>query len=377
MRIGIDARFFGPSIGTGIGRYSQRLIEELERIDTVNEYRIFLRDENFDLYRPASPRFTKVRAPWRWYSRDEQLRLPGAVRRAQVDFMHYLHFNVPLLSPQPYVVTIHDLILSTYPTPRASTLGPAKYWLKQFAYRVVISSAVRRSRRVITVTNHTKQDIVRHYGYPVDRIAVTYEGFDPSPMRATSVDLSPYGITGRYLVCVGNAYPHKNLERLIDAMSIINRSGSPVSLVLVGREDFFSRRLHGYVREKHADGYVKFTGYVDDDALDALYRGAVAHVFPSLYEGFGLPGLEAMMRGIPVVAARASCFPEVFGDAARFFDPLRIDDMATTIRNVIDDRSLRTQLIDRGRERIRRFSWRSMAEQTLAVYNTVRTQTRR
>jgi len=377
MRIGLDARFFGPGIGTGIGRYSQRLIEELERIDTVNEYLVFLRDENFDLYRPASPRFTKVRAPWRWYSRDEQVRFPGAVRRAQVDFMHYLHFNVPLVSPKPFVVTIHDLILSKFPTPRASTLEPTKYWLKQLAYRAVIRSAVRRAERVVTVTNHTKQDIINHYGRSADHIVVTYEGFDPSPNGTKAVELGTYDISGRYLICVGNAYPHKNLERLIDAMPLINGSGSPVSLLLVGRDDFFYRRLHGYVREKHAEAFVKFAGYVDDGTLDGLYRGAVAHVFPSLYEGFGLPGLEAMLRGIPVAAARASCFPEVFGDAACYFDPLRVDDIATAIRRVIDDQALRRHLIDRGTECVKRFSWRAMAEQTLAVYTTVRTQTLR
>lgn len=377
MRIGIDARFFGPGIGTGIGRYSQRLIEELEQIDAVNEYVVFLRDENFDLFRPTSPRFTKARAPWRWYSRGEQFRFPGAIRRARVDFMHYLHFNVPLFSPKPFMVTIHDLILSKFPTPRASTLEPAKYWLKQLAYRAVISSAVHRSDRLITVTNHTKQDIVSHFRIPSDRIAVTYEGFDPSPIRTMNVDPGAYGITGRYLICVGNAYPHKNLERLVDAMPLVNGAGNPVSLLLVGREDFFFRRLKSYVHEKRADDYVKFSGYVDDGTLDALYRGAFAHVFPSRYEGFGLPGLEAMLRGIPVVAARASCFPEVFGDAAQYFDPLNVNDMAAAIRRVIDDQSLRHGLIQRGNERVRRFSWRTMAEQTLAVYNTVRIHTRR
>jgi len=377
MRIGIDARFFGPGIGTGIGRYSQRLIEELERIDAVNEYVVFLRDENFDLFRPTSPRFTKVYAPWRWYTWDEQLQFPRAIRRARVDFMHYLHFNVPLVSPKPFIVTIHDLILSKFPTPRASTLEPIKYWYKQVAYRTAIRTAVKRAQHVVTVTEHTKNDIIGHYAIPADRIVVTYEGFDPSPVGSPAVATRSYGIKGPYLICVGNAYPHKNLERLVDAMPLINGAGSPVSLLLVGREDFFFRRLKNYVHEKRADAYVKFSGYVDDGTLDALYRGAAVHVFPSLYEGFGLPGLEAMLRGIPVAAARASCFPEVFGDAARYFDPLNVNDMAAVIRRVIDDQSLRHELIHRGKERVQRFSWRTMAEQTLAVYNTVRIQTHR
>lgn len=372
MRIGIDARFFGPSVGTGIGRYTQQLIEGLERIDQMNEYIVFLRDENFDLYQPASPRFTKQRAPWRWYSRGEQLQFPRAIRRAKVDFMHYLHFNVPLLTPRPYIVTIHDLILSKYPTIRASTLEPVKYWLKQLAYRVVIRNAVRRSEKVIAVTNHTKQDIVSHFGYPEDRIVVTYEGFD-KPRAHSNAQAD---IEAPYLICVGNAYPHKNLERLVDAVALLRSRGRKELLVLVGRDDFFYQRLRAYVREKKADAFVHFTGYVDDEVLDGLYRRAALCVFPSHYEGFGLPGLEAMARGIPVAAARASCLPEVYGDAAVFFDPDDVNDMAGIIARGLSDEALRDGLRRRGYERLKRYSWSTMAEQTLAVYTTLASRSR-
>ncbi len=371
MRIGIDARFFGPGIGTGIGRYSQRLIEELEHIDLVNEYRVFLRRENIDLYRPANPRFTKVLAPWRWYTLDEQIHFPRAVRRERVDFTHYLHFNVPLTAPRPFIVTIHDLILSKFPTQRASTLEPATYWFKQLAYRAVIRRAVSRSLRVITVTDFTRQDIADHFGYPRERIDMTYEGYDVPSQAGNDARLVPRGVRSPYVICVGNAYPHKNLERLVDAFSVVRSRRRNVQLVLVGREDYFYRRLEEYVTNKGYGDFVVFTGYVDDDVLDTLYRGAALCVFPSLYEGFGLPGIEAMARRVPVVAARASCLPEVYGDAAHYFDPLDVGDMTQAIGRVLDDTAYAGILRERGAVQSSKYHWRRMAEQTLTVYNTV------
>lgn len=371
MRIGIDARFFGPGIGTGIGRYTERLIESLERLDRSNEYRVFLRDENYNLYKPAHPNFVRVRAPWRWYTLDEQMQFPRAIRRAGVDFMHYLHFNVPLAAPRPFIVTIHDLILSKYPTPRASTLEPFTYWLKQLAYRVVIRRAVSRSERVLTVTESTKRDIMEHFDVTADRITVTYEGFDRLGDGRTDGHVEQYGIRSPYLLCVGNAYPHKNLERLVDAVALVRSRGFAVQLVLVGREDFFYRRLKEFVTRKGHAPFVRFTGYVDDGTLGALYRGAALCVFPSLYEGFGLPGLEAMANRVPVVAARASCFPEVYGNAAEYFDPMDVGDMARVMAQVLSDRSVADTLRDRGSRRIGDFDWLRMATQTLSVYNTV------
>lgn len=372
MRIGIDARFFGPSVGTGIGRYSQRLIEELEQIDRTNEYVVFLCNENIGSYTPTNPNFSKALAPWRWYSLGEQRHFPSLIRRSNVDFVHFLHFNVPLIAPRPFIVTIHDLILSKYPTIRASTLEPVRYWLKQLAYRVVIRTAINRAARLITVTEHTKNDIVTHFGYPPDRAVVTYEGFDaPIKNPLPHSTLAKYGVSEPYLLCVGNAYPHKNLERLVDAAVVIRTRGRHEQLVLVGRDDFFYRRLKEYIRSKHAEGYILCTGYVDDDVLDIFYRKASLLVFPSKYEGFGLPGLEAMARGIPVIAARASCLPEVYGDAAEFFDPDSTDDIVCAIERTIDNEPRLQSLRRAGMERIRRYSWRNMAHETLAVYNTV------
>lgn len=371
MRIGIDARFYGPS-STGLGRYTERLLRELERLDTTNEYVIFLRGETIDDYRPSSPRFSKVLAPWRWYTLAEQVFFPPLLRRHRLDLIHFPHFNVPLLAPRPFVVTIHDMTLHKFPTERASTLEPIFYRLKHAAYLQVIRAAVRRSSHLIAVTEHTKQDVVQTYRLPDSKVTVTYEACDP-PIGQPDSDIhlgSKYGITEPYLLYVGTSYPHKNLERLVDACLALRKGGERVQLVLVGKNDYFSQRLQAYVaaRSGRDPSAVVLTGFVSDQSLASLYRQAMLYVFPSLYEGFGLPGLEAMANGSPVVAAKASSLPEVYGDAAAYFDPHDQRSITDVIRGLLHDGSGREKLRQRGFDRVKKFSWRRMAEETLAVY---------
>lgn len=375
MRIGLDARFYGPHAGTGIGRYTNRLIEQLERLDETNEYVVFLRDDNFDFYHPANPRFAKVRAPWRWYSFGEQLGFPRLLRQHRLDVTHFLNFNVPLLAPTPFVVTIHDLILSKFPTERASTLEPAFYWFKHAAYNLVIKTAVRRARRLIAVTEHTKHDITTSFGRPAGHVTVINEACDAAqPLPLVSIDqlTRRLNLTKPFILYVGTAYPHKNLEQLVEAIVRLRVEDSRLTLVLVGREDYFYRRLKALVAERgynQSDRVVVFTGYVNDDVLDALYRAAELYVCPSLYEGFGLPGLEAMARGTPVLSSQTSSLPEVYGDAAAYVNPASVNDLAAAIRQLLHDPARRDQLRQRGFARVQQFNWARMAEETLAVYN--------
>ncbi len=384
MRIGIDARFYG-SVGKGLGRYTEKLIKYLEELDHANEYFIFLRKENFDEYQPSNTCFQKVLADYAWYSFDEQLRFPWLLRSFRLDLVHFPHFNVPLLYRGPFVVTIHDLILLHFPTRRATTLHPWWYRVKFWAYRMVIGHAVRKSRKIIAVSEYTRGDIEKYYPRTKGKIVVTYEAIEPfcymaDQSRAMSI-LSRLGLLTRdadnssgrfdrgiikpYLLYVGNAYPHKNLETLV---SSLQRSDTPdIRLVLVGKEDYFYQRIQSLAREKHPERII-FAGFVPDNELDILYRFARAYVFPSLYEGFGLPPLEAMGRGLPVVAARATCLPEILGDAAYFFDPSVSQSFSQALARVWTDEALRKNLQAKGYERIQHFDWRVMAERTLQIY---------
>jgi len=373
MRIGIDARFFGP-VGKGLGRYTERLIENLERIGSEHEFIVFLRKENFDAYRPASPRFTKVLADFRWYSLAEQLRFPPLIRRERIDLMHFPHFNVPVLTPCPFVVTIHDLILFRYPTRRATTLNAATYWLKYAAYRLTIALAAWRARAIVTVSECTKKDIVRELKVRPERVTVTYEAADGVEIGQLTIPGTFHpesrGIVKPYFLYVGNAYPHKNLERLLQVFASLRKDGLESQLVLVGKMDHFYLRLKGEAERLGliGNGDVIFYGFAEEPELAELYRRARAYVFPSLLEGFGLPPLEAMRYGTPVAAAGSSCLPEILGDAAIYFDPEDVDDMARAMRRVYDDERLRTELADLGKARVARFSWRDCAERTYRTY---------
>ena len=368
MRIGIDARFYGP-IGKGLGRYTERLIQNLEQVAADHEFVIFLRKENFDSFQPRSSRFRKVLADFGWYSAAEQFWFPPLIAKEGIDLMHFPHFNVPVLTPCPFVVTIHDLILFRFPTRRATTLNPITYAIKYAAYRLVISLAVRRARKIITVSECTKRDIQLEFRVAPEKIVVTYEAADPSSPETSEAKPLPR-LNGPYFLYVGNAYPHKNLDSLLKAFKELRDEGLNAQLVLVGKSDYFYDRLRESAESlgllKRND--VVFAGFVEDADLAGLYRNARSYVFPSLLEGFGLPPLEAMRFGTPVAAAGNSCLPEILGEAATYFDPRSIPDMKRAMRQTFADESVRADLATKGRERVREFSWARCAEETYLAY---------
>ncbi len=383
MRIGIDARFYGSS-GKGLGRYTERLIEALEEEDRENEYVIFLRRENFDEYVPASSRFTKVRADYVWYGFAEQLLFPWQLWRTGLDLMHFPHFNVPIFYPGRFIVTIHDLILLRYPTIRNTTRFTFWYWCKFFVYRMVIRIACLRADAVITVSRFTESDLLEEFPFLSGKLRVTFEGAGRSCFytdKETSLALlSRFGLSDSYaggntgsashrdiirpyFLYVGNAYPHKNLELIAD----MARRFPECRFVLVGREDYFYNRLKRLVSLEN----LRFTGFLSDAEISVLYRHGTAYVFPSLYEGFGLPPLEAMGYGLPVLSSDRGSLPEVLGDAALYFDPENPEQFASRLREVITYPSVRESLRRKGYRRIRLFSWLSMAKKTMTVYRTI------
>lgn len=373
-RIGIDARFYGP-VGKGLGRYTQEIIDNIIKLDRENEYIIFLGRDNFHDFKTDNPRVKKVLADIRWYGLAEQVLFPFYIGRERLDIMHFPHFNVPLFCPVKFVVTIHDLILIKFPTLRATTLGPVIYGIKNFFYKIVISAAVRRSRRVLAVSAYTKQEIVRQFKIRSDKVAIIYEGASEFSRYCGISDeksgdrLIRYNITKPYLLYVGNAYPHKNLEGLIKVFSAIHLQRGDLSLVLVGKEDYFYRRLKQFA--KNFQGQIVFPGYVPDADLKVLYAEACAYVFPSFYEGFGLPALEAMAFGLPVVSSNKTCLPEILGPAAIYFNPDDEPEMKEKIELAINDEKLRQDLVSRGFEQVKKYRWSDCARETLAVYKKV------
>lgn len=382
MRIGIDARFYG-SLGKGLGRYTEKLIEHLESLDQENEYTVFLRRENFSEYVPKNPRFKKAEAQYAWYGLAEQTLFVLLLYRGRFDLVHFPHFNVPLLYFRKFVVTIHDLILVHYPTLRNTTRFAWLYWIKFSVYRLVIASAVRRAAHIITVSRFTEEDIIRHYPQAFGKITVTYEAADlfcqwssPEKERALFERLgllrqAPRDIQGAalrdiiqpYFLYVGNAYPHKNLSVLFACA----KAFPDHTLVLVGKEDFFYTRLRNESEQAGVQNIV-FAGFLTDQELSSFYRLARVYLFPSLYEGFGLPPLEAMARGTLVASSDRGSLPEILGAAARYFDPTSASALIETVRSIEGDAVLRETMRAAGYRQVAQFRFRDMAAATHAIY---------
>lgn len=373
MRIGIDARFFGGEQSKGLGRYTQKLVEHLLQLDNEHTFVLFVQQETHDQWKRAYPNVELVVAPYKWYTFSEQLHLPGLIRKAQVDLMHFPHFNVPLLYRGPFIVTIHDLIILRFPTERATTLGPLLYKIKHFAGTRVLNHAVRDSKKIITVSEFSKKDIVDYFHIDPTKVQVTYEAAEATAAishRPNETVLEEYGIRQPYVLYVGNAYPHKNLEILLDVAAELKRTHTtpPWQFVLVGKSDYFYDRLQREVNHRKLNEYIHFTDFVPDADLPVLYQNALTYIFPSLYEGFGLPPLEAMSYGAPVMAASTSCLPEILGEAALYFDPNDISGIINLITTLKTDEATRHHLITQGKKQIQRYSWKSMASATLKMY---------
>lgn len=360
MRIGIDARMSGPTVGGGgLGRYVEQLVKWLPTVDQENRYVLFGRKELGSRNKEVGILESK-RTEIPWYTLKEQLLLPQLIDREQLNLVHFPHWNVPIRLKTPFVVTIHDLILLEQPrSARATTRHPLIYLLKYAGFKRVLAHAVRASKKIIAVSQATKSDILKHFpDVPEEKIVVIYEGITPF-QNSTTPRLSDFP----YLLYLGNAYPHKNLETLLSAFELLHASHPQLHLVLAGRDDIFLRRF------KETDR-VHVIRNPDDAMVAALYAGAHAYVFPSLIEGFGLPPLEAMSQNVPVACSDIPSLREVLGDAAAYFNPKDATDMACVIGTILDDRALRTKLIQQGMERIKRYSWKAMAEQTVRIYTS-------
>lgn len=384
MRIGIDARFFGPN-GKGLGRYTQKLIENIEKIykqeqNSDVEFFVFLRRENFTNYVPRHKNVYKVLADFHWYTFQEQIAMPILLRKYKLDLVHFPHFNVPILYGKKFVVTIHDLILIHFPTLRGTTLNPVFYWLKFLAYKLTIALAIRRSEKIIAVSNFTRNDILANYQVNPEKIVVAYEATDDycsisnqsekNVVAKYGVDVDECGIIKPYILYVGNAYPHKNLEKLIMAFSKLDLAIVDLKLLLVGKSDYFYDNLKKIVTDKNIKNVI-FAGFVPDCDLDIVYKNAKLYVFPSLYEGFGIPPLEAMAKGVPVATSDHACMREILGESAEYFDATDENAIGKKIKKLLQSNSLREKFIEKGYMQIRKYSWEKMARETIEIYNKI------
>lgn len=360
--IAIDARI----INSSTGRYVERLLHYLQKIDTTNHYTVLVRKKDERYWQPSAANFSVKVADFADYSFAEQLGFKKLLDELRPDLVHFCMPQQPILYTGKTVTTIHDLTLLT-------TYMSDKNWLiyhaKQLVGKFVFKRVAKKSQVVITPTEYVKNDIVQFAGIHPEKVTVTLEAAE----KVSSKTSEPYlpMKNKQFIMYVGSQSDYKNVRKLIESHQQLLPSYPELQLVLVGKTTGKAGAPAGRNKawsegQEHTN--VTFTGFVPDEQLAWLYEHTRAYVFPSLTEGFGLPGLEAMVYGAPVASSNATCLPEVYGDAAEYFDPKSVEDITRAINRILTDENLREKLIERGYERAKLYSWQRMAEQTHAAY---------
>lgn len=364
-RILIDGRWMKDS---GIGRYVENLTLEAVKQDPQNTYIILVKKGESGCLPLPEGRVEYVETDIAWYTPQEQIALPKVIEAQNPDLVHFTNFNIPLGYRKPFVVTIHDLTLLRYKSIRGGLLAPFTYRLKDVVMRHVLKTAINRSRLIFTPSKYVAQDIANQYRCDLAKIMVTNNAAD-SLIQAGRVNLKKYGIIRPFILSVGNPYPHKNIERLLKSFAqLLRDKQTAYQLVIVGRDNEFMARHKKLVQKLKLGDNVVFPGYVSDSELAGIYQKAMLYVFPSLSEGFGIPGLEAMKYGVPVASSNATCLPEILGDAAAYFDPNDIQDMTKVIRELMDDEKYRQRLVRLGQKQVKKYSWAKSAKQLIRGY---------
>jgi len=356
MKIAIDARM----INSSTGRYAERLLHYLQELDTVNTYTVIVPTKDRDYWTPTNANFNVVTTDVDFYSFAEQTTFYTFIESLNADLVHFTMPQQPVRYKKPHVTTVHDLtLLKTYNSDKNWFV----YHFKQLVARSVFKIAAESSRTVVTPSEYTKQEVQTYFGISPEKISVTYEAAD-------SINAAPIPYTlpsNEYLLYVGQQSDYKNIRRLVLAHQELIKNHPKLHLVLVGGKNKALRTNEAWVQKNNYQQVI-FTGFVDDGQLNWLYANATCYVFPSLMEGFGLPGLEAMRAGCPVVSSNATCLPEIYGNAAHYFDPTSIADMTAKIGQILTDAALRSTLINNGTVRVNEYSWERTARQTLAIY---------
>jgi glycosyltransferase involved in cell wall biosynthesis len=364
MKIGIDARMFSTRF-TGIGRCTFELTKRFFELRPDWQWVLWMNQPEFDAYEfPSNVKKVLVNA--KHYSLAEQTRFWRMIEHEKCDLVHFMHFNVPFLYRKKYIATIHDLTLSYYP-------GYGTSWLKKFVYKRIMHNTATTAAHLVAVSENTKKDLMQMHGVASEKITRIYNGIDLAGFTSTDPKeldeiKKEHSIGKYYLFYAGNWKQHKNVPFLVKTFAGLAHLYPDLQLVLTGKADGSSDDVEALVKELNIETQVICVGYVSEEALKALYTGAVAFVFPTLYEGFGLPALEAMAVETPVITSDRSSLPEVCGDAALYFDPENEDDFAAALQTFLDNSELAHQLVEKGEQQVKKFDWDTAAQQFLEVY---------
>ena len=374
MNIGIDV---SPAINqkAGIARYTYQLVSSLLELDKSNNYLLyaFSSKSKQDVFKSERAQFR----PHKWQPQLLKtyflllrlLNLSADSFTKEADIVHSTDFVLPVSKSKPSIITIHDLAFRHFPT--------FYTWKNRTYMNSMAKFSAKRADKIIAVSQATKNDIIHFLNVDEKKIIIIPEGVDelfkPSSEQKIKTVKKEYGLPDEYIVTLGTLQPRKNLEALIDAFARLRKDKAiPHKLVVVGEEGWNNERLLTKLDRLDIAEDIVITGFIEDNQLPSLYSGATALVYPSLYEGFGLPVLEAMACGVPVACSNTSSLPEVAGEAALLFDPTDVDQIYSSMQELLSDDRLRNNLSEAGIKRARHFTWEKTAKQTLSLYNTLK-----
>lgn len=382
MRIGIDARFLTHPQKGGFKTYTENLISALACLDESNQYILYLdRYPDKDTKLPGQPNFTCkllsqvpiIGMPWR-----EQVKLSMQTVRDKLDLLHSPCLTAPLISACPLVVTIHDMIWLFPKRYRQSNAVSLQWKLMEWYNMLVPHYTSRRAAAIITVSQYSKESIIKYLDIDPNRVFVTYEAVNSffRPVRdADQVQAlrQKHGLHSKFILAIGSADPRKNMETLVSAYALLPESlQKEYHLVIVWTAPSLAPAISQQIESLGIRNCVHFLNKISNEDLVLLYNEASLFVFPSLYEGFGLPMLEAMACGVPVLAANTSSIPEIASDAARLFEAMDSQGLSSAIANILSDEDLKSKMIHKGFRRNSLFSWEKCALETIEVYKRVK-----
>ncbi|MEA3354876.1 MAG: glycosyltransferase family 1 protein, partial [Patescibacteria group bacterium] len=354
-KIVIDARFWGPS-HTGLGRYTKSLVTALESFKVPNLKFTLL------VNKKPKTKFKTILIKAKPYSIREQFEVCKTLNTIKPDLVHFLHFNAPLFYKKPFIATIHDLIKHHSFGLNTTTKSIFTYPIKRLGYFTTIKHTINNSKTIIAPSNWVKKDILSHYKINPKKITTIYEAANSKHFKSSNSDFIPPNYP--YLIYIGNAYPHKNLIALIKAVSQTN-----LKLIIVTGRDIFYNRLRNQIRKEKAQSFIKIKGFTSDQDLKVLLSNSIAFITASLLEGFGLPGLEAMVSETLVLASKRASMPEVYGKHAIYFNPNNQVDIIKKINYVSKLKpSVRNKLIKKAKQYAATYSWEKTAKQTIKIY---------
>jgi len=362
MKIAINATSIGHGM-TGIGSFTRELVHATSRYGSSHSYLYFGKKQNISVQEKKQRKVIQVDSPNLMW---EQLQLPSALNRQKADLYHTPFFTCPVVQNVPSLITVHDVIPEIRPDLcSAAFLAFYKKWIKP---------GLRAATAILTVSEFSRQQIVQYLKVDPESVHVAYQGVhdvffrqpeDPARVRAR------YAIPHHYVLHVGMVEPRKNLEQLIRAFKPLAKKIKDIALVFVGRKDSDAYSLDPVVDDSGLTGRVLQVGYVPDEDLPAIYADARAFAFPSLYEGFGRPVVEAMAAGVPVLASGTTSLPEIIDDAGITVDPENEQMMAEALQRLVTDKPLRQCLINRGRKRAADFTIQKFAQRLVDIYERI------